>query len=63
VPGAEADLVGTKRAQGSQQHRAGSTAKAPAVAFAASPIQVSTPPVRIIGTGRRHKGGFCLSDR
>jgi hypothetical protein len=28
-----------------------------------SPIQVSTPPVRIIGTGRRHKGGFRLSDR
>jgi hypothetical protein len=30
---------------------------------AASPIQVSTPPVIIIGTGRRHKGGFRLSDR
>jgi hypothetical protein len=30
---------------------------------AASPVQVSTPPVIIIGTGRRHKGGFRLSDR
>jgi hypothetical protein len=29
----------------------------------ACPIQVSTPPVQIIGTGRRHKGGFRLSDR
>jgi hypothetical protein len=28
-----------------------------------SPIQVSTPPVRIVGTERRHKGGFHLSDR
>ncbi|MGH2982546.1 MAG: hypothetical protein ACRDKV_10960 [Solirubrobacterales bacterium] len=28
-----------------------------------SPIQVSTPPVRIIGASRRHKGGFRLSDR
>jgi hypothetical protein len=30
---------------------------------AESPIQASTPPVRIIGTQRRHKGGFRLSDR
>jgi hypothetical protein len=30
---------------------------------AESPIQVSTPPVRIIGAERRHKGGFHLSDR
>jgi hypothetical protein len=29
--------------------------------FAESPIQVSTPPVRIIGAERRHKGGFRLS--
>jgi hypothetical protein len=29
----------------------------------ASPIQVSTPPVRIIGAERRHKGGFRLGDR
>jgi hypothetical protein len=36
---------------------------APRPAFAASPIQVSTPPVRIIGTVRRHKGGFRLLDR
>jgi hypothetical protein len=28
-----------------------------------SPIQVSTPPVRIIGSERRHKGGFRLGDR
>jgi hypothetical protein len=28
-----------------------------------SPIQVSTPPVRIIGAERRHKGGFRLGDR
>ena len=28
-----------------------------------SPIQVSTPPVLIIGASRRHKGGFHLSDR
>jgi hypothetical protein len=27
------------------------------------PIQVSTPPVRIIGAERRHQGGFRLSDR
>jgi hypothetical protein len=27
------------------------------------PIQVSTSPVRIIGTGRRYQGGFRLSDR
>jgi hypothetical protein len=32
-------------------------------AFAESPIQVSTPPVRIIGAERRHKGGFRLGDR
>ncbi len=25
---------------------------------AASPIQVSTPPIRIIGFNSRHKGGF-----
>jgi hypothetical protein len=31
--------------------------------FAVSPIQVSTPPVRIIGATSRHKGGFHLSDR
>jgi hypothetical protein len=30
---------------------------------ATSPIQVSTSPVRIIGTGRRYKGGFRLGDR
>jgi hypothetical protein len=30
---------------------------------AESPIQVSTPPVRIIGAQHRHKGGFRLSDR
>jgi hypothetical protein len=30
---------------------------------AESPIQVSTPPVRIIGAERRHKGGFRLADR
>lgn len=30
---------------------------------AESPIQVSTPPVRIVGASRRHKGGFRLSDR
>jgi hypothetical protein len=30
---------------------------------ALSPIQVSTPPIRIIGAERRHKGGFRLSDR
>jgi hypothetical protein len=33
------------------------------VSAATAPIQVSTPPVRIIGTGRRHKGGFRLGDR
>jgi hypothetical protein len=27
---------------------------------AESPIQVSTPPVRIIGSSSRHKGGFRL---
>ena len=27
------------------------------------PIQVSTPPVRIIGDEHRHRGGFHLSDR
>ena len=25
-----------------------------------SPIQVSTPPVRIVGASRRHQGGFRL---
>jgi hypothetical protein len=30
---------------------------------AESPIQVSTPPIRIIGAESRHKGGFCLRDR
>jgi hypothetical protein len=30
---------------------------------AESPIQVSTPPIRIIGGESRHKGGFHLSDR
>jgi hypothetical protein len=33
------------------------------IAAAESPIQVSTPPVRIVGVSRRHKGGFHLSDR
>jgi len=28
-----------------------------------SPIQVSTPPVLIIGASRRHQGGFHLGDR
>jgi hypothetical protein len=28
-----------------------------------SPIQVSTPPVLIIGASTRHRGGFRLSDR
>jgi hypothetical protein len=42
--------------------RSGLTAIGKPIA-AASPIQVSTPPVIIIGTGRRHKGGFRLSDR
>ena len=32
-------------------------------AATASPIQVSTPPVLIVGASRRHKGGFRLSDR
>ena len=27
---------------------------------AESPIQVSTPPIRIIGASSRHKGGFRL---
>jgi hypothetical protein len=31
--------------------------------IAECPIQVSTPPVRIIGDEHRHEGGFCLSDR
>ena len=35
--------------------------KAQRPAFATeSPIQVSTPPVLIIGASRRHKGGYCL---
>jgi hypothetical protein len=28
-----------------------------------SPINVSTPPIRIIGFVPRPSGGFCLSDR
>ena len=32
-------------------------------AMTESPIQVSTPPVLIIGASSRHKGGFHLSDR
>jgi len=35
----------------------------PTAASDESPIQVSTPPVRIIGSERRHKGGFRLGDR
>jgi len=35
----------------------------PSAAADESPIQVSTPPVRIIGSERRHKGGFRLGDR
>lgn len=32
--------------------------------FAVSTVQVSTPPVRIIGGGkRRHRSGYQLSDR
>jgi hypothetical protein len=38
-------------------------AQRPSTAATASPIQVSTPPVRIIGAERRHKGGFRLGDR
>jgi hypothetical protein len=51
--------VGTKRTQ----NRKPSAGLAPASFAVASPIQVSTPPVLIIGTGRRHVGGFRLSDR
>jgi hypothetical protein len=32
----------------------------PAASSAESPIQVSTPPVRIVGGSRRHQGGFRL---
>jgi hypothetical protein len=35
----------------------------PSAASDQSPIQVSTPPLRIIGSERRHKGGFRLGDR
>jgi hypothetical protein len=51
--------VGTKRTQ-NRSSKAG-LARSPIAA--ACTIQVSTPPVQIIGTGRRHKGGFRLSDR
>jgi hypothetical protein len=30
---------------------------------AESPIQVSTPPIRIIGSNSPYRGGFRLSDR
>jgi len=45
------------------QHSTHKGSEVPTVVLAGSPIQVSTPPVRIIGTRRRHKGGFRLSDR
>jgi len=35
----------------------------PANPSAESAVQVSTPPVRIVGASRPHKGGFRLSDR
>jgi hypothetical protein len=28
-----------------------------------SPVRVSTPPIRIIGSEPRYAGGFCLADR
>jgi hypothetical protein len=45
------------------QHSTHKGSEVPIVVLAGNPIQVSTPPVRIIGTRRRHKGGFRLSDR
>jgi hypothetical protein len=51
----EARIRAQRRNAGSRQLRSPQTDE--------SPIQVSTPPVRIIGTGRRHTGGFHLSDR
>jgi hypothetical protein len=45
------------------QHSTHKRSAARIVVLAESPIQASTPPVRIIGTQRRHKGGFRLSDR
>jgi len=53
--------VGKKKIKASRGRREAGAGKSSA--FAQSPIEVSTPPVRIIGSDRRHKGGFRLSDR
>ena len=31
------------------------------VRMGASPIQGSAPPVRIVGSSRRYRGGYCLN--
>ena len=34
----------------------------PKIHLGASPILSSSPPVRIVGSARRYRGGYCLSD-
>ena len=34
----------------------------PRIQMGASPILSSSPPVRIVGSARRYRGGYCHSD-